>query len=262
MKKLLFFLCILTQNLLFSQITLSGTIDGKTHLYVYSYENDTKYFDIDYNENKITIYDDDLSIFKTVIIPLESGDSFSPNGGLVGENIFDTSGNNNQLKISKKLINDDNDFEFCTRINNSEIIIFNDSGNLIERFESNEGNYTRRFYFFHDQTSSSNKLILNLDRNGVNVFEIYDLPSSSLSTNEINSQKIILGFPNPTSDFLNISSPNISGNKIEIFDSSGRLVLKKKIDPHLEIISINVKKLTSGIYFYKIGDFNSKFIKK
>lgn len=71
---------------------------------------------------------------------------------------------------------------------------------------------------------------------------------------ELNAQVKI--FPNPTSDYINISS-NTVVNKIEMFDLSGKSVLIS-----FEADSVSVNLLHSGVYLLKIHSGEKSVIKK
>lgn len=80
-----------------------------------------------------------------------------------------------------------------------------------------------------------------------------------LGTNESRTFVIML-YPNPTSDFLNIQSQE-KINGAEIYDISGKLILKSNVQDK----KINVNSLQKGTYLIKLytekGIVNSKFIK-
>lgn len=88
---------------------------------------------------------------------------------------------------------------------------------------------------------------------------------SSLSVSDIEKIEKIVLFPNPSSQYISISSPLINVNEIEIFDNSGKLVFAKSKLQNQE--KIDIKKLNEGIYYvriYKDGTLlkSDKFIKK
>lgn len=72
----------------------------------------------------------------------------------------------------------------------------------------------------------------------------------SLSISEIEKIDRIKLFPNPSSQFISVSSPLINVDEIEIFDNSGKLVLAKTQLKNQE--KIDIKSLTSGIYYVRI----------
>lgn len=88
---------------------------------------------------------------------------------------------------------------------------------------------------------------------------------ATLSTSEVESIERIKLFPNPSSQFISISSPLVNVDEIEIFDNSGKLVLAKSKLQTQE--KIDIKKLTPGLYYVRIynkGNLlkSDKFIKK
>ena len=85
--------------------------------------------------------------------------------------------------------------------------------------------------------------------------------TSPLNTEEIQSKSKLSAFPNPTNKILNIINPQNETNKIEIYDTSGKLILSKMFNSSDNKISVDVEHLPKGNYIYKIGDLSSKFIK-
>jgi hypothetical protein len=64
-------------------------------------------------------------------------------------------------------------------------------------------------------------------------------------------------FPNPCSDFINIK--HSLPEKITLYDTFGRILIQENSNSH---IKIDMKNYPSGIYFIKIGNEISKFVKK
>ena len=83
----------------------------------------------------------------------------------------------------------------------------------------------------------------------------------TLGTAETATKAEIKLFPNPTVDYLNISSPN-KITWVEIFDGSGKTVYQSTSDS----TKIDVAALTHGMYVVKVktttGETTTKFIKK
>ena len=91
---------------------------------------------------------------------------------------------------------------------------------------------------------------------------ITGLEESSLSTNEISSDKLISVYPTKTKDFVNILIPN-GAKSIEIFDISGKSVLQHNAKGFQ---TISLEKLPKGIYIINIktttGSISKKVIKE
>lgn len=68
-------------------------------------------------------------------------------------------------------------------------------------------------------------------------------------------------YPNPTKDFLFINNLNLATNEIEIFDLTGKLVLKRNPVNENNILLIDLRELSNGIYLGRIGDKTFRFIK-
>ncbi|MFK8045787.1 MAG: T9SS type A sorting domain-containing protein [Crocinitomicaceae bacterium] len=67
-------------------------------------------------------------------------------------------------------------------------------------------------------------------------------------------------FPNPTSDFLSISSQELNEAHIEIVDMTGRLIASKLVNSNQ--VKIDVSEFTSGIYFVRITDSKGDTVQK
>ncbi|MDR2684973.1 MAG: T9SS type A sorting domain-containing protein [Prevotellaceae bacterium] len=82
--------------------------------------------------------------------------------------------------------------------------------------------------------------------------------SGTVSTPKITDNRLSI-YPNPVTDELKIENAEFNiGGKIEICDISGRIVLSIPTIAQ----TITVSQLPQGIYFIKIGDYKTKFIKK
>lgn len=79
---------------------------------------------------------------------------------------------------------------------------------------------------------------------------------STLGIEEVLMQSISV-YPNPVSNVLNVSSVSIAIERIEIFNQLGQLVLGNS---HQE--SIDISRLSQGVYFCKIKGENGNFERK
>jgi serine protease AprX len=87
----------------------------------------------------------------------------------------------------------------------------------------------------------------------------------ALSNPEFENTSIFNIFPNPTSDYLTISSPdNILGSILKFYNNLGQLILEEKIDYKSQNISL--QSLANGIYYYNISTsgkiIQGKIVKK
>lgn len=80
---------------------------------------------------------------------------------------------------------------------------------------------------------------------------------STQTVNTLDSQSLTV-FPNPTSDFLNVDLVASSFNKhFQIYDAQGKLVMKQQLTSS----RINLSKLASGTYLFKLNRESTLFIK-
>lgn len=106
-------------------------------------------------------------------------------------------------------------------------------------FRSNKGNWQERFTL---------------------LFEIENV----LGPEEAATQQILV-YPNPATDFVNITSPNEFITTLEIFDLRGRL-LREELESEINTTQVNIGHLKTGIYFLHIhteaGIITKKLIKE
>ena len=81
-----------------------------------------------------------------------------------------------------------------------------------------------------------------------------------LNTNNLESQKSIKLFPNPTSHSLSIHGLEGDSDKIEIVDLTGKIV--KQVTIARKNLTIDVSSLQNGVYFVKIDNKMYKLIKQ
>tara|TARA_R110002096_G_scaffold56474_4_gene144115 strand:- start:4538 stop:8548 length:4011 start_codon:yes stop_codon:yes gene_type:complete len=92
----------------------------------------------------------------------------------------------------------------------------------------------------------TNDLLPDLTINRANITILID---AALSTEELAINDINI-YPNPTKNTLNIKLNNSNKAEASLYDMSGRLVLKEKLNPETSVI--NMRNLNSGIYLLKI----------
>ncbi len=87
---------------------------------------------------------------------------------------------------------------------------------------------------------------------------IFNWSDTTASINSVETS-IVKFYPNPVNEQLNFDLPNIQENTIiEIFNSQGKLILKKKLEENLDVSNLN-----KGIYIFSIDNKNKgKFIKQ
>ncbi|AZA50880.1 T9SS C-terminal target domain-containing protein [Chryseobacterium carnipullorum] len=109
---------------------------------------------------------------------------------------------------------------------------------------------------YHNPTHNLNEIKL-LNRT-TNITYIYSLPTSPLATEEIATLKNkLIAFPNPAKTVLKIANPKNSTDKVDVFDTTGKLILSKTFTNQDDTFSLNVETLAKGLYLYKIGERDS-----
>jgi len=84
--------------------------------------------------------------------------------------------------------------------------------------------------------------------------------TTSINTNS-NSQIPISIYPNPANESLVISEKGSEKEEMKIYDLFGRTVFHSTLNTQHSTFTIDVSKLSSGIYFLKAGNEVRKFIK-
>lgn len=257
MKNFLFSVAtIFATNFAFGQITLEKNYTSE-NLQVYTNSTETFYYSVGFGINNIKIYNADYSLYKqfTPSVPANSTmfvDQYE-NNFVLSKNVFNT---DDKLEIIVT-------FEiYNTATSQREYIIriYNEDGNIIKEFGPNY-KFTDEYdiNIYHDNTTNTNKL--RLFNQATNSTEVWKLPTTSLTTKEIQGKNKLSAFPIPTNKILTIVNPQNGANKVEVYDLNGKLVVTKNFGSSENKILIDVENLPKGNYIYKIGDLNSKFIK-
>lgn len=260
MKKTLLSIAIIAANFVFGQINLEHSFATNENVTAYS-KDETIYVSFVETDNKLNIYNADYSLRKSVNIPMPANYN----------HIYANA--EGDFSVSKHLFNTDDKYEFLvtisyTDVNNKyfyKLLLINEDGQLLKDFHPNAGTINYRGYsqIFHDVSNNKNKFIVNNVNlaNFQDQIDVYSLPTSQLTTKEIQAQNKLSAFPVPANKILNIINPENGSNRIEIFDTSGKLVLNRTFGTLENRISMDVENLPKGIYIFKIGNLSSKFIK-
>jgi len=248
MRKFLFSVAtILATNFTFGQITLEKTYPTE-NLQVYTNATETFYYTTGSDLSTIKIYNADYTLKKQFTLPspvnVSSYDNF-----ILSKNIFNT---DNLLEI----------VAVSGSWENQTIKVYNEDGVLVKDFGSGymvEDIFD--FHVYHDNTTNTNKLRLVKGPYNNPTTEIWNLGTTSLAAKEIREKNKLSAFPIPTNKVLNIINPKNGENKIEVFDTSGKLVKIQSFGVSENKISVDVENLPKGIYVYKVGELSAKFIK-
>ncbi|AZB11471.1 T9SS C-terminal target domain-containing protein [Chryseobacterium sp. G0162] len=260
MKKIMLSAAIMACSFMFAQqITLEHTFPISENVDVFPNGNDI-IFVAKGNGNTINIYNSSYVLVKTVNVPIPSGYIFE----------FYPSSDTN-FQVTKHIFNNDDKLEFVVSAKiltnqqpSRKLYIVNEDGTIIKDFTTNPNtSWTGDFNIFHNNASNTNKIIITNVDNNDNLFrEVYTLPSTTLSVNEIQSKgKQLSAFPIPANKVLNIINPSNGSSTVTIYDMTGKQVINKSFGSMDHQVSVNVESLPKGSYFYKIGEASSKFIK-
>lgn len=242
---------ILISTLLICSFTMKGqiTLEHKFSDYVSWFKTSTKgtmFYtnNIDTISNQLKVYNEDYSLYKTIIIP-------RPIGYFVEINF-----------LSDQLFNLDNSIEFlcCFRKYTenmqsiTKITIFNENATVVKDF----GTYLNYDgIFLINESGIKPKLYIN------GAFEVYSLPGS-LPNNvpEFKSSNVKSAFPNPSKNVINLpySLENGQVSTMKIYNMSGQLIDQKQIDSAFDKILLNVNSYQSGSYIYEYNGISKKFI--
>jgi len=85
--------------------------------------------------------------------------------------------------------------------------------------------------------------------------------SNTASTNEFENLKISM-YPNPSSDFINISNDNLEIKNIQIFNLIGKKITEIKAQNN-RVINIDISNFSKGIYLISVDNrASAKFVKQ
>ena len=258
-KLLLSVVTIFATNLVFGQLTLEHSFPSNQGVKVFNDGEKIYYFVKKYgnsnneSRNTIHIYNSDYTLYKTITFPWDT--TFDSGISFIGD-----------YGISKYVFNTDDKFEFIVSTfsnstQQSKAFIMNEDGTIIKDLQG----YGTTIYdvdIFHDSQNLVNKMrIRKKDGSAAGINEIYLLPTTILTTKEIQGKNKLSAFPIPTNKTLNVINPKNGVSKIEVYDASGKIVMNKSFGISENTISLDVENLSKGIYVYKVGDLSSKFIK-
>lgn len=251
MKKQLFILLVIFGfGNLFAQLTLEHSYLGSDFgRFLYVDDSNTNY-GIVKDERSIDIYDENHQLFKSVTAPV-------PNDYYFYTDLFLT-----PYQMSKYVFNEDEKLELILPFTNSDndqiTIIINEDGEVIHEFGDE---YYWYYTIFHDNVSNQNKFIITKTEDFW-ISEVYLLPTSELTTKEIQSKNELSAYPIPANSNFTIINPNNGINKVELFDMNGALILSQNFNTSDKKITLDVAFLPKGVYVYKIGSYQSKLIKR
>ena len=254
MKKKLLYLFIAISSISFSQtLEKNYTSNGSNNYpknFAFLTSSGLNYYTINSTDNEISIYDSNHTLYKTVSISLTNSIEI----GAV-------------FLASDKLFNSNNKIEFIirTQANRTEgsenkMLLFDEDGTNLFDF----GDRWEAFYF-KDENNNFKLLTETNDKSDNITYDIYGLSGTLSSTQEaFHSRGEFIGFPNPSSNIINITNPlkNNEKEKIEIYDINGKKVIEKEIIGNGKNIELNISNLSKGIYSYRILGYNNKFVKK
>ena len=106
--------------------------------------------------------------------------------------------------------------------------------------------------------ASGNIMITSLvysDPNYVPGFYLVKPPTLSINDNDVSNFSL---YPNPSTNYIELSSVNTPISEITVYDLSGKLLISNKYNSEINI-NLNISSLTNGIYLLKI---NNQFTKK
>lgn len=135
--------------------------------------------------------------------------------------------------------------------------VYNRWGQIVEDFFDNivlTGTYT---VTFNADTLSDGIYIANLIQNG-QYHNINLVKSQSSSITEIDDQENIEVYPNPTTDFLNIST-DLKVERLKIYDINGRIKVKVE---NMQFKKVNLQNLDEGTYLLYLETDKRIFVKK
>lgn len=179
--------------------------------------------------------------------------------------ITDDFGTATEMKTEYIIVDDLPTANFTYNLDNGTIQIIDNSSNIDSYLwdfgdgttSQTMGNVTHTF----DTLGTYTITLTGSNNCGPSSFEVtVDIISTSLDN--LNDSNYISIFPNPTNDFLRIDFGKKQNDisTIHFINSLGQIIFSKKVSNSME--EINVSNFPKGIYFIKIMDGKSEFVKR
>lgn len=124
------------------------------------------------------------------------------------------------------------------------------------------GMLTNDFYFWYDQTHKTSLASYVVLQNPLGASEVASVLSEQdyvTSVSEAVAHNQLMVFPNPATNELNISNATV-GQTVSILSVSGQVLVSQTVQNTIQ--SINVSSLSKGLYFVKVGNAVSQFVKQ
>ncbi|MBP6427265.1 MAG: T9SS type A sorting domain-containing protein [Bacteroidia bacterium] len=91
---------------------------------------------------------------------------------------------------------------------------------------------------------------------------VYPCSDFSSYVQELGSSNLISVYPNPASDQISISYSIKAKATLKVSDNLGRLIFQKEVEPYSEKLTIDVSKISNGMYYITLtnenGEINAK----
>jgi len=247
MKKSIFGLLFTLTTVCYGQINLEHTYTDGIVSRILLENSGEKYYVTDLTNKQVKLYNADHSFWKTINLPTTTGATL-----------------NAVYHLSETKINADNLIEviYTYYVNNGgnlewESRVINESGTTLLTVVGASG------LVLSELQGLPNKLIAYISGTPTSS-KVYGLPTiGTTGISEFNQNANIKIFPNPTSDFLYITSDfDTKVDNIKIYNVEGKCVLELH---HYDNLPVNVSDLNKGVYFiigHRKNDvlFQSKFI--
>lgn len=261
MKKIIFYLIVFISNFSVAQAVLEHSyIEGAQRqpnngLPMFITDNGTNYYEFNSVTRILLIYNSSHNLIKTINIPLTAGATRI----------------NSVSLFSDKLFNSDSLIEFVVMsygTGQSYLTLFNENATIVQQLGNDEGAELIKI------SNTNFKLLtwkeLNYpfpnDNRTYYPYKIYSLPGTTLNlTQNQNIENLqFFGFTNPTENNIELTNNlNIGQNAVlEVFDINGKKVIQKDVIGTSENINLDISELNNGIYFAKLNNQTTKFIKK
>jgi hypothetical protein len=145
-------------------------------------------------------------------------------------------------------------YVFCVGTDNPNIFILFDGGGLDNRrqYEGLNGNAQPDYYIYTTQLGRFTNFY------GLPAIAVKFFDKNLVSTDE-NNLVDVTPYPNPSTEFLNIPLKSLSGAaQLNIFDPTGRLFSSEQVNVVNNILTVDVKNFSTGIYTFNLAFENGK----
>lgn len=225
---------LINVNGAYAQVSFEKEYSGEITIRPFPGEEEPKFYQLEKNDHLAYFYNSDHSLFRSLIIPAQSGHELYDFSHYT-RFVFDTDSSHEFIAIYRNLV----------------------SGNFLLKVIDINGEVLLRENDFIDplivKVGDDLKMILYSANGGLS--RVYALQGNE--TGDWEREKLMpeLPWPNPSNAFINLpySLPEgMPSGKLTVYDLSGTIMLEREVGPHFNSLRLPTGNLSKGTYIYRV----------